>query len=697
MLKSLTAIALYRQGDVEIVQHHMWLRWMTSAEERIVNLERIASLRELAQANPVLDYVERSLKLLDRMQLSFWMKDILEEVLIWSETAKGGTLRERLIWAEEGINLTVHNEGSAQLYMKYADDPKSDRGRVIHLLIQTHGLIGQQIRGEVPAKENEVLMKLYEEGLMTTDELERLLYALNHCIIGAVSAELWNSVKPEVSHLIRQLTHEGETNKLTIRERMKRLRTLSIQQGEDFVAGWGRVEASPQLSARLEGLAQHTFWYVESALQAFSLEEFLKIFCLVTSDPGMEELRHISFEKLMKTLYYDYKGEKRINVYMKRIIENYLAGFTWTEESLLASSPQVPANAANPHLTHRLERLAEQPDTVFFVFDFSPAARKLIEFCIEAEKTPLYEQAVLMLFDLFGLRRDAYDRFHNEETYLQDMNQAGDHKRVILDYITGNTVLDIGPGGGVMLDLIEQELPGRRALGLDIAANVIEALERRKAMEGRQWEVTQGDALRLKEYVKPGSIGTVIFSSILHELYSYIETDGTRFNKATVAEALRSAYEVLENRGRIIIRDGIMTEPVGQKRIIKFLKQGGMRQLQRYAHDFRGRTIVYEELAPDTACLKVNDAMEFLYTYTWGEEAYVHEVQEQFGIFTPSEYERFIYDTLGAGIDIITATHYLQEGYAEALADKVEVFDEQGDPVRLPDSTCLIVIEKRES
>ncbi|MDI5788952.1 hypothetical protein PO124_12605 [Bacillus licheniformis] len=27
----------------------------------------------------------------------------------------------------------------------------------------------------------------------------------------------------------------------------------------------------------------------------------------------------------------------------------------------------------------------------------------------------------------------------------------------------------------------------------------------------------------------------------------------------------------------------------------------------------------------------MNDAMEFLYTYTWGEEAYPHEVQEQFG------------------------------------------------------------------
>lgn len=55
----------------------------------------------------------------------------------------------------------------------------------------------------------------------------------------------------------------------------------------------------------------------------------------------------------------------------------------------------------------------------------------------------------------------------------------------------------------------------------------------------------EGDALNLRNYVKPGSVDTVIFSSILHELYSYIETDGSRFNTATVEAALLSAYEVL--------------------------------------------------------------------------------------------------------------------------------------------------------
>lgn len=233
-----------------------------------------------------------------------------------------------------------------------------------------------------------------------------------------------------------------------------------------------------------------------------------------------------------------------------------------------------------------------------------------------------------------------------------------------------------------------------KPLGLDISVNVIEALKRKKQLEGHRWDVIKGDALQLEEFIEPGSMDTVIFSSILHELYSYIERDGARFNLHTVEAALQSAYHVLAPGGRIIIRDGIMTEPAEQRRRIRFLEPDGMEWLLRYAEDFAGRHIEVERVSEHEAILPVNDAMEFLYTYTWGAEAYVHEVQEQFGYFTPSQYEECIRRTLGSQAIIRESRHYLQEGYAEALAGRIEFTDEQGQPVPLPDSTCLIVIEK---
>lgn len=687
-LKSLQAIYAYRGGNQGLPQEQLWLHYLASAEERIVNYERITSLRELADANPVLDYVQRSLELLQPMRLSFWMKDILEEVLIWSETAKGGSVKERIGWQEQGVNCFVHNIGSAQLYVRHAGQQGSERTRVIHTLIRTHGLIGQQLRGEVPAEDNLPLSALVKERLLAPEELYHLLTALNYCIIGAVSEQLWQEVKADAKRLIEELAYEQQARKVSWSERLRLLRAVPIASGEDFERQLAAVAAQVELQRLLSVMEDKTFWYVESALGSFSLEQFLKVLALALHGSGSGEVRHISFEPLMNTMYYDYKGVKKINVYKQRMMEHYLKQLTWEQ---LSTGSELEGSV---HLRARLERKEALSDTIFFNLAFSAAAEKLIEFCIEAEKSPLYEKAVLLLFDLFGLRRDAYDRFHNEEAYLATMNRAADDKRVMLNYIAGRKVLDIGPGGGVLLDLIERELPDTEPVGIDISLNVIEALDKKRQLEGHRWTVQQGDAMRLQEYVEPGSVGTVIFSSIIHELFSYIPFNGRRFNRDTVAAALVSAFEVLEPGGRLIIRDGIMTEPVTQLRRIRFMDREGMDWLERYAEDFEGREILFERLADDEVLMPVNDAMEFLYTYTWGEESYVHEVQEQFGYFTPSEYRAVVNELFREQGRIVELRHYLQEGYTEALASKVKMMNEQGEPVSLPDSTCLIVIEK---
>ena len=90
-----------------------------------------------------------------------------------------------------------------------------------------------------------------------------------------------------------------------------------------------------------------------------------------------------------------------------------------------------------------------------------------------------------------------------------------------------------------------------------------------------------------------------------------------------------------------------MTENKEETRRIRFKDPDGMDFLKRYVHDFKGRKVQMLEAEKDAAVLFVNDAMEFLYTYTWGEEAYPHEVQEQFGYFTPSEFRRCIEKELG--------------------------------------------------
>lgn len=687
---ALTAIQRLRLGDKKILKSEKWLRFLALTSEHNINLERIHSLDEI-ESNYVLDYVEKTLITLSELSLPKPTAHILEETLKWSEVAKSGLPHQRKKWMDKGFNLFAHNIGSAQIYLEESKEADPELKQIVYTLIVTHGMIGQYLRGEVPLSVNEPLFRLCEEGKTEPNELKTLLYALNCCIVAAVDDSLWQDIKEEVEEVVECIVTGQFERQYEMKERLRRLRAVSIKNGEDFEEEYKKQLSGQKIADPLAGLLEKAdLWFVEAALYDFSFEEFVKIFLLIGQKADLDKVKHISFEWLMKTIYYQHDGKKRVNIYKKRIIEKYLSEMTM--EDILEGRGRE-----NLHVAHDITFHENLDDTLFFTFRFSAAGSKLIDFCVEAEKSDvLYESAIILLFDLFGLRKDKYDRFYEEETYLQTMNQTIDYKKIILDYIRGESVIDIGPGGGALMDLIEERYPGKKILGVDIAQNVLDSLKKKKQLENRTWDVLYGDALNLSQYLEKASVDTIIFCSILHELFSYIEYNGKKFNHETLAAAFKSAFDILPAGGRIIIRDGIMTEPETEKRIIRFLSKEGMDFLERYAKDFKGREIQYSVVGHNEVIMPVNDAMEFLYTYTWGEKSYVHEVNEQFGYFTPSGFKTFITSVLGSRARILEFKHFLQDGYTLALSQKIEFFDENRNPSRLPDSTCLVVIEKNQ-
>ncbi len=687
-LKSLTAIERIKNGDLQVLKSEKWLKYLALTSESNINLERLHSLEEMRN-NYVLNYVEKTLKALATLKLSEYQAYIIEETLKWSEVAKSGLIHQRNHWIKKGYNLFAHNIGSAEIYLEEYSESNPEIKKIVHNLILTHGLIGQYIRGEVPLSDNKPLYQLVEEGNLSATELKEILKALNYCIVTAVDEGIWTDISKQI-HEIIEIVIGGQFDKQhEFKEKIRRLRAVSIKNGENFDSEYEKILSDSRIMGKLSSLLDVAdLWYVEVSLYDFSFEEFVKIFLLISQEVNLCKVKHISFEWLMKAIYYQHEEKKRVNIYKKRIIEKYLAEIT-IQDTLKGSYKD------NLHVAHEVTFHESLDDTVLFTFQFSAAGSKLIDFCIEAEKSDvLYESAIILLFDLFGLRKDKYDRFYEEESYLQTMNQTIDYKKVILDYITGNSIIDIGPGGGALMDFIEERYPEKKVAGVDIAQNVLDSLKKKKQLEKRKWDVLYGDALNLGQYIEKESVDTIIFCSILHELFSYIEYTGKKFNHETLAAAFKSAFEVLSTGGRIIIRDGIMTEPVSEKRIIKFLSEEGMEFLKRYGKDFKGREIEYTVVGQNEVLMPVNDAMEFLYTYTWGEKSYVHEVNEQFGYFTPSGFKEFILSSLGKEAKIIEFKHFLQDGYAIALSQKIEFFNTDRNPARLPDSTCIVVIEK---
>jgi len=287
------------------------------------------------------------------------------------------------------------------------------------------------------------------------------------------------------------------------------------------------------------------------------------------------------------------------------------------------------------------------------------------------------------------------------ERYFVRMNAARDDKARLIDWVRPGRIVEIGPGGGVLLDLLVERCPTSEVIGLDTSATVIAALERRRRAEGRRWRVLNADAAELPARFGPGSIDSVVMCSLLHEVYSYVERDDgdgpRRFQLASVRDLCRAAFATLTPGGRLVIRDGVTPPPAIRR--LRLIAPDARPLFDRFVAEFRGRPIEFTALADGRIELSAADAMEFLYTYTWGEASFDHEVQEQYGVLAYDAYRASLCAWLGADADLVELPAdlrtYLQPGYPAHLAGKIELTDEHDVAAALPDSNCVIVVERR--
>ena len=671
MIESLKMINDYKDNKEEL-----WLNYLYNTKEKNYNILNVKSIKQINK-HSVLNYVKRTLEILNdinnKESLDKEVLFLVEETLKWSEVAKTGSKKDRKRWLDNKYDLFCHNIGSSEIYDETNDNI------VVSTLIKTHGLVGQYIKGEVNFSKNLPLHELVKNNDISINRLREVLQILNRCIIEAVSKELYIKIETSVNKIIEDILNNKTNKELDFKFKLERLNASLSESDLEYIDKLNLIYTS-----KIQSLFDNfELWYYDGALKEFNIRDQIKILLYIYENK-LEDTKYLTFESFMHSMYIDYKEKREINIYKKRIIENFLKDISLEDIINHNINP-------NPHIDFNIKKVNK---TLVFNFRFSIQAKKLIEFCeVACTSNSLYQKATYMLYDLFGFRKDAYDRFYNEIDYLNTMNNSLKQKAVILDYIVGNSVLDVGPGGGALLDLIEKKMPNLDIKGIDLSENVINELTKKKLKESHIWNIIKGDALNLSKYFENNSIDTIIYSSIIHELYSYIPYNGKKFNKETIKVALKEAYSILSVGGRIIIRDGIMSSPVNSYRIIEFNDKEDIKKLDRYINDFKGRTITYEKINDNTVKMLINDAMEFLYTYTWGEDSYPLEVQEQFGYFTLEEYISFIKENL-PNSKIIESKAYLQKGYEENLLPKINFYDENMNVVSLPDSTSIIVIEK---
>ena len=197
MLKSLNEIKVIKKENKEL-----WLKYLYETSEKKYNILNVKSLKEITK-HSVFNYVLRTLEILDRLKNELNLEDdiiyYVEETLKWSDVSKTGDKKTRSMWKKKKYDLFCHNIASAQIYLENNTD------EIVYTLIKTHGLVGQNIKGEVNLNKNIELYNLIKEGKISSEKLKTILLVLNQCIIEGVSEELYISIKKKVEYTIEKI------------------------------------------------------------------------------------------------------------------------------------------------------------------------------------------------------------------------------------------------------------------------------------------------------------------------------------------------------------------------------------------------------------------------------------------------------------------------------------------------------------
>lgn len=276
----------------------------------------------------------------------------------------------------------------------------------------------------------------------------------------------------------------------------------------------------------------------------------------------------------------------------------------------------------------------------------------------------------------------------NQDTlYYERMASSVGDKARLLSFVQGKKVLEIGFGGGEVLDMLHEQ--GYEVYGLD-ASEVSTG-----KVAGRPYgkNVVEAYADEISQHWPQEYFDTIIISSTLHEVFSY----GNRHEKDkhsldSVRATIKEIHDALAPGGRILVRDGVLATDWDTKTQI-LMKNGDAEGVANYlaVQPFKDRVSLTSTEA-DTFIGTLESAAAFAYTYTWGAKSLARESQELFGLLTLSEYSDLIEQI---GFNVIHREEYVQQGYIDNLSPKMSLADLEGNPMDFPPTNAIWIGEKR--
>lgn len=210
----------------------------------------------------------------------------------------------------------------------------------------------------------------------------------------------------------------------------------------------------------------------------------------------------------------------------------------------------------------------------------------------------------------------------------------------IKPFVISGKIVDAGCGTGALIKLISQDFREADIIGIEATREFYEYAKRQKYDHEFVFFYRRNI---LNQNFKPNSIDSFIYSSILHEVYSYWGVEALR-------RLLKNTFRQLRFKGRIIIRDVVGPENKNKKILAKFCPTDEAKFL-KFAKEYKypiKYKVVYKN-HKKLYQLSLKDAYEFIskkdYLDNWQSE-----LKEEFGFW---DFKEWIKELKKAGFKMV--------------------------------------------
>lgn len=285
---------------------------------------------------------------------------------------------------------------------------------------------------------------------------------------------------------------------------------------------------------------------------------------------------------------------------------------------------------------------------------------------------------------------------HNRDfdIYAEQMDASmGQKLKDILPWVKHDTIADVGCGTGLMLKVMAKLFKDDKLIGVETSPTLFKVAQDNLSECGNVLlaNLNVKDMPPTPNDAEGGVIDTIIYSSVMHEIYSYSD-----YSEDAVRQQLVKAWADLKPGGRLIIRDGV--KPPDILVWAKFDdntedKFASFRNGFKRIHDYPGTTsIVFDG---DLYCkISLPLLNEFLskkdYLANWDQE--MHEV---FGFW---DVKRWNWELVTSGFKVVHNEAYLNPWiYQNRYLSKVEIFGGTDKPevkIGYPATNIVLAAEK---